>query len=141
MVDPDVFDRRLERLELAIADLRGIASVEAHAFVTGRPLQAQAERWTQVAVETCLDLAHHLIADRGWPTPSTHREAFRILAKEGVLDEQLAERMAGWAGLRNILVHLYLDVDHGRLHEVLRTELDDLSAYAAAIARASAVTA
>jgi uncharacterized protein YutE (UPF0331/DUF86 family) len=141
MVDPDVFDRRLERLELAIADLRGVALVEAHAFVTDRPLQAQAERWTQVAVEACVDLAHHLIADRGWSTPATHRDTFRILATQGVLDEHLAERMAGWAGLRNILVHLYLDVDHGRLHEILRTELDDLSAYAAAIARASAVTA
>jgi uncharacterized protein YutE (UPF0331/DUF86 family) len=140
MVDPDVFDRRLERLELAIADLRGVGTVELHVFVTDRPLQAQAERWTQVAVEACVDLAHHLIADRGWPTPATHRDAFRILAEQGVLDGALATRMAGWAGLRNLLVHLYLDVDHGRLHEILRTELDDLSAYAAAIAQASSAT-
>jgi uncharacterized protein YutE (UPF0331/DUF86 family) len=137
MVDPDVFDRRLERLEGAIVDLRGIAAIEVHAFVTDHALQAQAERWTQVAVESCLDLAHHLIAERGWPTPSTHRDTFRILAERGVLDGPLAERMAGWAGLRNILVHLYLDIDHGRLHEILRTELDDLASYAAALAQAS----
>jgi uncharacterized protein YutE (UPF0331/DUF86 family) len=43
--------------------------------------------------------------------------------------------MAGWAGLRNIIVHLYLDVDHVRLHEVLVNELDDLLEFAAALAR------
>lgn len=135
MVDADVLDRRLERLEQAIRDLGDIAAVDAQRFLTDRGLQAQAERWTQVAVEACIDIAHHLIADRGWPTPSTHRDAFRILAERGVLETRAAAEMAGWAGLRNIIVHLYLDIDHVRLHEALRTELDQLSSYATAVAR------
>jgi uncharacterized protein YutE (UPF0331/DUF86 family) len=133
MVDEDVFDRRLERLEQAIADLRSIATVDRPRFVGDRALHAQAERWTQVAVEACIDLAHHLIADRGWSTPSTYRDAFRILSEHGVIEPSAVGRMAGWAGLRNILVHLYLDVDHERLHDVLASELDDLVEYAAAL--------
>lgn len=130
MVDADVFDRRLERLEQAVTDLRQVASNDLARFVGDRALQAQAERWTQVAVEACVDLAHHVIADHGWATPATYRDAFRILGDHGVIEPALAVRMAGWAGLRNILVHLYLDVDHARLHEVLTTELDDLVEYA-----------
>jgi uncharacterized protein YutE (UPF0331/DUF86 family) len=135
MVDLDVFDRRLERLERAITDLRGLAAVDRAQFVGDRALQAQAERWTQVAVEAAIDLANHLIADRGWPTPATYRDAFRILFEHGVIDEDAARKMAGWAGLRNIIVHLYLDVDHARLHEILATELGDLESFAAALAR------
>ena len=134
MVDEDVFDRRLERLERAIVDLRSIAAIDRARFVADRGLQAQAERWTQVAVEACVDLAHHLIADRGWQTPSTYSDAFRILGEHSVIATDAVSRMAGWAGLRNILVHLYLDVDHVRLHEVLVSELDDLVEYAAALA-------
>jgi uncharacterized protein YutE (UPF0331/DUF86 family) len=134
VVDEDVFDRRLERLEQAIVDLRSIAALDRARFVADRALQAQAERWTQVAVEACVDLAHHLIADRGWSTPSTYRDAFRILGEHSVIAADAVARMAGWAGLRNILVHLYLDVDHARLHEVLVSELDDLVEYAAALA-------
>lgn len=81
MVDREVFDVRLARLEQLLRDLRDLARVERERFLADRGLQAQAERWSHLAVECCLDLTHHLIADRGWRTPSTYREAFRILAK------------------------------------------------------------
>lgn len=41
--------------------------------------------------------------------------------------------MEGWASLRNILVHLYLDVDSERIWEVLTQELDQLEEYARAV--------
>jgi uncharacterized protein YutE (UPF0331/DUF86 family) len=43
--------------------------------------------------------------------------------------------MERWAGLRNVLAHLYLDVDHGRLHQILTSELGSLEEYAAALSR------
>jgi uncharacterized protein YutE (UPF0331/DUF86 family) len=43
--------------------------------------------------------------------------------------------MEGWAGLRNILTHLYLEVDHARLHHTLTTELDSLEQYVAAVTK------
>ncbi len=107
MVDREVFERRLSRLETLVRDLRGLAGQPGDAFLSDRGLQAQGERWTHLAVECCLDLANHLIADRGWPTPDTYRDAFRTLHSEGVIDADLATSMAGWAGLRSLLVHLY----------------------------------
>ena len=64
MVDRDVFDRRLAKLETLLRDLRSLSKVERAAFLSDRALQAQAERWLQLAAECALDLAHHLIADR-----------------------------------------------------------------------------
>ena len=77
-----------------------------------------------------------MIADRGWKTPATYREAFEILRAEGVLDAGLADQMQGWAGLRNILTHLYLEIDHARLYEILSGELRQLESYAVAVHRA-----
>ena len=111
MVDREVFERRLAKLEELLRDLRTLAVVDREAFLRDRGLRAQAERWLQLAAECTLDLAHHLIADRGWKTPSTYREAFEILRAEGVIDAALAEQMQAWAGLRNVLTHLYLEVD------------------------------
>lgn len=135
MVDREVFDRRLARLETVLRNLRGLAGVERERYLHDPGLQAQAERWSYVAAECCLDLAHHLISDRGWKTPSTYREAFMVLEQQGVLGRDLSSAMQGWAGLRNVLAHMYLDVDHARLHEILVTDLDELAAYAASIAR------
>ena len=82
----------------------------------------------------CLDLGNHVIADRGWRTPTTNREVFQVLREQGAIDAALASDMAGWAGLRNILAHMYLEVDHRRLHAILVNELDSLERYAAALA-------
>jgi uncharacterized protein YutE (UPF0331/DUF86 family) len=130
LVDREVFDRRLARLEDLLRRLRDLSQIDRKEFLREEGLQAQAERWTQLAAECTLDLANHVIADRGWKTPTTNREAFQVLASEGVLDDELASAMAGWAGLRNILVHLYLEVDHERLYEILRQDLDQLEAFA-----------
>ena len=137
MVDPDVFDRRLAKLEELLRDLRALARVDRERFLADRGVQAQAERWLQLAAECALDLAHHLIASRGWAVPSTYREAFQILEREGVLTPALCVRMQGWAGLRNVLAHLYMEVDHRRLFDVLVRDLDSLEDFAAAIARAA----
>jgi uncharacterized protein YutE (UPF0331/DUF86 family) len=37
--------------------------------------------------------------------------------------------------LRNVLVHLYLEVDHERLYEMLQRDLDQLERFAADITR------
>ena len=137
MVDRDVFDRRLAKLEALLRDLRLLARVDRERFLADRGLQAQAERWLQLAAECALDLAHHLIASLGWAIPATYREAFQILEREGALTADLSRRMQGWAGLRSVLTHLYLEVDHRRLYGVLAQELDSLERFAAAIARAS----
>jgi uncharacterized protein YutE (UPF0331/DUF86 family) len=132
LVDREVFEQRLSRLETLIRDLRGLVGRPIDAFLSDRGLQAQAERWTHLAVEYCLDLANHLIADRGWPTADTYRDAFRTLQLERVIDEDLSTNMAGWAGLRKLLVHLYLDVDHALLFETPGRDLDQLEAFAKA---------
>lgn len=96
------------------------------AFLEDRRLQASSERWLQLAGECSIDLANHVIADRGFRRPSTYREAFDVLRDEGVLPAELASKMKGWAGMRNVLVHLYLDVDHEILWNAIENELDDL---------------
>lgn len=136
MVDRETFARRLAKLEELLRELRRLAATPRDRFLDDYGLQAQAERWLQLAAECSLDMAFHVIADRGWKTPTTYREAFEVLRREGVLPAELAEQMEGWARLRNLLVHLYLDVDHRRVHEILDEELDQLEAYARAMSRA-----
>ena len=130
MVDREVFDRRLGKLEELLRRLRQAAENDLSTLLSDPLLQASVERWLHLAAECSLDLANHLIADRGWKTPTSYRESFRVLQQEGVLDEELAGQMDAWAGLRNVLVHLYLEVDRRRLYEILETDLDQLERFA-----------
>ncbi len=137
MVDRSVFDLRLAKLEQLLENLETLTAIERSDFLADQAVQAQAERWLHLAAECTLDLANHFIADRGWRTPATNRETFQVLAENGVLPEDLAQRMEGWAGFRNILVHLYLEIDQDTVFDILTRDLHELRTCAAKLAEAA----
>jgi uncharacterized protein YutE (UPF0331/DUF86 family) len=134
LVDRDVLHRRLAKLEELLRQLRGLAQVDRRTYLSSPEFHAQGERWLHLAAECGLDIAHHVIADAGWGAPATYREAFRKLAENQVLTDTLASQMETWAGLRNLLVHIYLEVDQERLYEILTRDLDQLEEYSRRIA-------
>ena len=83
------------------------------------------EVWLKVkaALETsaqcAIDLAMQIVASRSLGTPETYRDAFSALARAGVVDSQLATALEGWAGLRNVLAHVYTALDLDRVHAAL----------------------
>jgi uncharacterized protein YutE (UPF0331/DUF86 family) len=118
MVDREIFSRRLEALRGYLKSLRAFREADEAEFVREPALHHLAERYLHLAVEACLDLANHWIADRSLPTPDANRDTFTILERAGELAPGLAERLRRSAGFRDILVHEYLDIDHG--HRVSR---------------------
>lgn len=89
----------------------------------------------QTSAQICIDLANHVIAADGHRVPRDYGDAFRVLSEVGVLDDGLADRLVSLAGARNLIVHLYAEVDDARLAGyVSGGGLDDLSAFAARVA-------
>ena len=94
-----------------------------------------AERFLHLACECILDIAQHVIADQGYRQATSYKDAMDVLCEEGLLDRDLADRLKGWMGFRNVLVHLYLTIDHGRTYDAIRDDLSDLGQFAVAMAR------
>ncbi|MBK6846986.1 MAG: DUF86 domain-containing protein [Proteobacteria bacterium] len=82
-----------------------------------------------LAVQSCLDLASHIIADEGWPPATSLAQAFRRLAEHRVLSPATATALAQAAGLRNLVAHGYSDVDVARIHQAATTGLADLRTF------------
>ena len=73
----------------------------------------------EVAAQCAIDLALEIVARRGLGAPQTYREAFTLVAGAGVIDAALADDLSKWAGLRNILVHVYTTLDLDAVHRAL----------------------
>ncbi len=131
MVDPEIFSRRLDALHGYLAKLKAFREVEVAEFVREPALHDLAERYLHLVMEAALDLANHWIADRALPAPDTNRDSFTVLERAGELQAGLAERLRGWAGFRNVLVHEYLEIDHEVAYRAIQEELGDLEALAA----------
>ncbi|MGH3811985.1 MAG: type VII toxin-antitoxin system HepT family RNase toxin [Pseudonocardiaceae bacterium] len=124
MVDSD----RVRRLLTMLERYRSLLAVDD-------PDPYRRRHLVQTAAQICIDLANHVIAADGHRVPRDYGDAFRVLAEVGVLDDDLADRMVALAGARNLIVHLYADVDDDRLARAVRGGgLDDLSAFAVRIA-------
>jgi uncharacterized protein YutE (UPF0331/DUF86 family) len=87
------------------------------------------EHALQTAVQICIDVGAHLIAEHGLPTPADYRAVFMNLVPAG-LNAGLAERLSNAAGMRNVIVHEYLAVNDDFVWEAL-ANLDDLRNFAA----------
>jgi uncharacterized protein YutE (UPF0331/DUF86 family) len=135
MVEPETIRRRLALLQDALADLRRYRDrYDAAALTSDRDAQHMVLHALYIAAQAAIDIALHSAADSEQQTSTTYQQAFARLASSGRLDAQLAERLKGWAGLRNVLAHQYATIDYGRIAATLKNELPDLEQFAAAAA-------
>jgi len=80
------------------------------------------------ACEATIDLANLVVRRRRAGIPNTSAESFRLLAREGVLEDVLAERLGRMVGFRNVAVHACQELDLGIVETVIRDGLDDVLA-------------
>jgi uncharacterized protein YutE (UPF0331/DUF86 family) len=122
-------------LESYLTELRAFQAYPRAQFIQQPALHHLAERYLHLACEAVLDIAQHVIADQGYTQATSYRNAVEVLEDEDMIDGDLAERLKRWMGFRNILVHLYLAIDHGRVYDAIQEDLGDLEEFAGHMAR------
>jgi uncharacterized protein YutE (UPF0331/DUF86 family) len=90
----------------------------------------------QRACEQCIDLANHTIKAFKLGLPKESRESFHLLAAGRIIPLELARRLEGMVGFRNILVHEYQRMDIELMIKVIEHHLDDLVEFTNCIVRA-----
>jgi uncharacterized protein YutE (UPF0331/DUF86 family) len=82
-----------------------------------------------LAVQTCLDLASHLISDEGWAPAATAREGLERLEEHGVISRQTLRSLQRAVGLRNVVAHGYSGADPTQIHTAAHLGLSDLEQF------------
>jgi uncharacterized protein YutE (UPF0331/DUF86 family) len=80
----------------------------------------------QRAAKQVLDLANHVIRKGKLGLPKESKENFEILAGARVIPQELANKLKGMVGFRNIMVHQYRELDLKIMKDVIEHHLDDL---------------
>lgn len=128
MVRYDVAAGKIARARGWLADAEGLIGREER---RDRDLGAF---YLFLAIQECIDLATHWVADAGWPVPDDAGASFDLLADRGVLDRGVAAGMRGSVGLRNRIGHGYAAIDHERIGRELGQGAEILRAFLAAVA-------
>lgn len=92
------------------------------------------ERNLQLAIECALDIGEVIISSEDLEKPEDYKSIIEILGKEGIIPLKFASKFKEAAKLRNILVHMYIDINPAIIVQVLDDNLDDFDGYAQYIA-------
>jgi uncharacterized protein YutE (UPF0331/DUF86 family) len=133
VVDRDLALRKLSQLDIYLGQLAEFRDADLDVYRNDWKVQRIVERTLHLAIESCMDLADHIVADRRLRVPDTDAATFQILGEAGVLSNDLTTSLAQMVGFRNLLVHDYARIDPELVLRAVRDDCRDLVQFKDAI--------
>lgn len=133
MVDKLLVGRKLADMDDHLKKIKEVSSISITAYRNDWKTQRAVERTLQILVEMCIDIANHIIADKGMRLPTGYADAFQVLVENKVINRRLFKTMEKMARFRNLVVHQYDKIDPAIVISILRKNLDDFKKYKRAI--------
>ena len=135
MVDKTLILRKLSALDEYLRQIEEYTSITVEAYAGDWKVQRIVERTLQMMIETCLDIAGHIISDEKWRVPETYADVFRTLVKNGILSGARLDAFEKMAKFRNIVVHDYESIAPEIVVGILKNNLQDFEEFKASIIR------
>jgi uncharacterized protein YutE (UPF0331/DUF86 family) len=129
MIDKDLVYRKLSRLNMYLDKLKPISEKNYDEYLSNFMYKTTAERLIQLIVECASDINNHVVVESGSRPPEDYTSSFTRAAEAGLIDRDLAERIKGSGGMRNIIVHEYMDIDDERVYKTLPVAIKDYKEY------------
>jgi len=125
-MSPEVVKRKLGQMATYLKDLQRHEGISFELFMTRH---YEIERILELLVMSASDIVLHLISLRGEAAPASYRTAFLRAGEIGIISVELSKKLALSAGLRNILVHEYEEIDYSVLHTSISAAIADFSQF------------
>ena len=106
-----VIHSRLAAMEELLDIARGMGPIPAFRLEAEPVTRLAVERILTQLVELASDINGHIAAAAGALSRTDYRATFDAVARLGVLPEELARELKPSVGLRNVLVHEYVNVE------------------------------
>ena len=113
----------LRELSESLEDWRRYQSISIEELRMDRDKRNMVLHALLISIQSAIDIATYIIAEKGLRKPSTYRETFEILEEGQIIPEDLANDLSDLAGFRNVLVHIYWELDMDVIHGILRNDL------------------
>ena len=135
MVRRDVASARIARATARLQDAEDLFGRDADAFLRAMRDRDLAIFYLFLAIQECIDLAAHWVADAGWGVPDDAGSTFDVLADREAIDRALADRLREGVGLRNRIAHGYALLDYNRVRSEALDGIPAMRSFLAAVGR------
>jgi uncharacterized protein YutE (UPF0331/DUF86 family) len=129
MVDETLILRKLGELDEYSRQIKEYGKITVAEYSADWKIQRIIERTLQMMIETCVDIAGHIISDKGYRIPKSYSDTFRVLREEQLVNEKLYVALEKMAKFRNVAVHHYDKVDAEIVVGILKKDLKDFRGF------------
>lgn len=135
MIDEEIITSRIAKIREYAKLLSELLKTPKDQFVQEPAYYLQAERLLEVMIQAMIDIGNHLISGLLLKKPEDYRQIFDILVQNRIIPAEFLPKARELVGLRNLLSHEYLEIDHERLYEEAKAGLKDFEGFCEAIVR------
>ncbi|MBI2650627.1 DUF86 domain-containing protein [Candidatus Woesearchaeota archaeon] len=93
-------------------------------YESNKIVRAACERYFERVAEAVTDLAFIIITQKKFRIPEDDIDSFGILEENGVIDNELYNRLKDAKGMRNFIAHQYGQINDKLVYEAITEELD-----------------
>lgn len=129
MVDKDLIIAKAGAVKKRLARIASKSQTDIESFKEDLDSQEIVLFNLQMAIQDCIDIAAHIISEKGWGVPGSTNEMFYVLEENDFLSRDLTEKIVKCVGFRNFLVHAYSRIEVDRVFEITQKDIHDLEAY------------
>jgi uncharacterized protein YutE (UPF0331/DUF86 family) len=122
--------QQLNKYYLHLAEMR---KLKREVFIQDAVFQGAAERFLQLAIESCLNIGNRILSlqqfQKPLNPPQTYADIFLSLKDIGVIDQDLSDKLVMMAKFRNRLIHLYWEISPEKIFEIVQNNLEDFKLF------------
>jgi len=93
-------------------------------YESNKIIRAACERYFERVAEAVTDLAFIVITQKKFRIPEDDIDSFRILEENGVIDNELYNRLKDAKGMRNFIAHQYGQINDKLVYEAITEDLE-----------------
>lgn len=128
MTNPDVIKERLREIDENLKILAELKELDKEKFKSDPKIFKLAEHCLQISIQALLDICQYIIASNNWRRPRDNREVIGIIAANNIIPQDFAKRILPMAGLRNLLIHEYFEINLDKIYQHLQ-KIDDFRTF------------
>lgn len=132
-MDREMIDQKLESLRRSVARVEERCPNSLDALKKDYDAQDIITLNLSRAVQMCVDIGAHLLAESKQASPGTMGGTFESLCEAGIISSDLAEKLKKAVGFRNLAVHNYEAINWAIVFSIAKNHLQDFLDFAKAV--------
>jgi len=117
-------NEKINEIQKYLDELMDMVPNTLKEYESNKIVRAACERYFEKVIEAVTDLAFIVITQKKFRIPEDDIDSFRILEENGVIDNELYNRLKDAKGMRNFIAHQYGQINNKLVYEAITEELE-----------------